>query len=82
MDEVAPMVPLEDLAAMPEELRIQLANAVLLLDIERIEHLIRQVSEQNAALAWALASLAERFAYTPILEALEHCKPSFRQTSA
>jgi signal transduction histidine kinase/DNA-binding response OmpR family regulator/ABC-type uncharacterized transport system substrate-binding protein len=80
--EVAPMVSLEDLAAMPAELRIQLADAVILLDVKRIEQLIRQVSEQNAELASVLASLAGRFEYTPILEALEHCKASFRKASA
>jgi len=70
------------LAAMPAELRIQLADAVILLDVKRIEQLIRQVSEQNAELASVLASLAGRFEYTPILEALEHCKASFRKASA
>jgi signal transduction histidine kinase/CheY-like chemotaxis protein len=72
--EVTRMVPLEDLAAMPEDLRIQLTNAVILLDFERIEQIIQQVSEQNAALACVLVGFAERFEYTPILEALEHCK--------
>jgi signal transduction histidine kinase/CheY-like chemotaxis protein len=80
--EAAPWVPLEDLAAMPEELRIQLANAVTLLDVKRIEELIRQVSKQNSALGWVLATLAERFEYSPIVEALEHCKASFSAASA
>ncbi len=80
--EAAAPVPLEDLAAMPEELRMQLANAVTLLDVKRIEQLIRQVSERNAALGWVLATLAERFEYSPIVEALEHCKASFREATA
>jgi CheY-like chemotaxis protein len=80
--EPAPLVPLKDLAAMPEALRIQLANAVTLLDVKRIEQLIRQVSKQNSALGWVLATLAERFEYGPILEALENCKASFRTASA
>jgi len=80
--EPAPLVPLKDLAAMPEALRIQLANAVTLLDVKRIEQLIRQVSKQNSALGWVLATLAERFEYSPILEALENCKASFRTASA
>jgi hypothetical protein len=75
------LVPLEDLAGVPEELRIQLANAVTFLDVNRIEQLIRQVSKRNAALGWVLATLAERFEYTPIIEALEHCKASFREAS-
>jgi CheY-like chemotaxis protein len=79
--ETGPLVPLEDLAGVPEELRIQLANAVTFLDVNRIEQLIRQVSKRNAALGWVLATLAERFEYTPIIEALEHCKASFREAS-
>ena len=61
---------------------MQLANAVTLLDVKRIEQLIRQVSERNAALGWVLATLAERFEYSPIVEALEHCKASFREATA
>jgi CheY-like chemotaxis protein len=63
----------EDLAALSEELRKELENAVISLDVKRIAALIRQVSEQDPALGGALASLAERFAYTSILNTLEKC---------
>jgi signal transduction histidine kinase/ligand-binding sensor domain-containing protein/CheY-like chemotaxis protein len=60
----------ESLAAIPEELRDELAEALLALDRERIAALIRRISEIDAALGGVLAVLAGRLAYTPILKAL------------
>jgi hypothetical protein len=59
------------LAALPEALRAELESAVTSLDVKRFALLISQVSEHNAALGKALARLAARFTYTPILLALE-----------
>jgi signal transduction histidine kinase/DNA-binding NarL/FixJ family response regulator len=61
----------EALAALPEELREELANALIALDAERIAGLIRGISEGDPALGGTLALLAGRFAYTPILKALQ-----------
>ena len=61
----------EALAALPVELREQLANAVIALDGERIAGIIRRIAEVDPALGGALALLAARLAYTPILKALQ-----------
>ena len=71
----------EDLAALPAALRSELETAVILLDRERIAPLIRQIGEQNAALATILAHLADKLSYTAIFDALEKCK-SLTVTSA
>ncbi len=63
----------EALAAIPEELRQDLANALTMLDGERITGVIRRMSEVDPALGGVLALLAGRFAYTPILKALQSC---------
>jgi CheY-like chemotaxis protein len=60
----------EALAALPEETREELANALRELDAVRIAGLIRGISEVDPALGAALAQFANRLAYTPILRAL------------
>jgi CheY-like chemotaxis protein/anti-sigma regulatory factor (Ser/Thr protein kinase) len=60
-----------DLAALPEELRAELREALISLKRERIAEVIDRVSKQEAALGSALARCAERFAYTAILKAIE-----------
>jgi signal transduction histidine kinase/ligand-binding sensor domain-containing protein/CheY-like chemotaxis protein len=60
----------EDLAELPDELRKDLAHAVISLDVERIAGVIARISEQNASLGRTLARLAERHVYSPIFEAL------------
>jgi CheY-like chemotaxis protein len=60
-----------DLAALPEELRTELREALISLKRERIAEVIDRVSKQEAALGSALARCAERFAYTAILKAIE-----------
>jgi CheY-like chemotaxis protein len=64
----------EDLAALPETLRLELETAVTSLDSERIASIISRISEQDAELGSALSRLSDTFAYTPILRALESCK--------
>jgi len=66
----------EDLAALPKELREDLKNAVISLDVGRIALLTNRISHQDGELGGLLARLADRFAYTPILQALETCKGS------
>ncbi len=65
-----PVLRPDALATLPEELRKELADAVIALDGERITGLIRRISEADLALGETLAVLAGRFAYTPILKAL------------
>jgi len=63
-----------DFAALPEELRNELRNALISLDRERIAGVIQRVSERNAALGVVLTRHADRFAYTAILNVVESCK--------
>jgi CheY-like chemotaxis protein len=82
IEEVNRTLRMEDLAAIPEELRVELENAVISLDRERIARFVSRVSEQNASLGGALAHLADVSAYTPILDALESCKCRFTEATA
>jgi CheY-like chemotaxis protein len=65
----------EALAMLPQQLRRELADALVRLDAGPISEVIRRVSEQDSQLGGALASCAKRFAYTEILNALEDCNP-------
>jgi signal transduction histidine kinase/ligand-binding sensor domain-containing protein/CheY-like chemotaxis protein len=58
------------LARLPEELRKELAAAVISLDIEGIATVIRRISQHNAALGRTLSQYAERYAYSSILQAI------------
>jgi signal transduction histidine kinase/DNA-binding response OmpR family regulator len=64
----------EDLATLPKELRDDLEHAVLSLDRERIALLVRRISEQDGSLGQALDALVVNLRFTPIFEALQHCK--------
>ncbi len=55
------------LAALPPDLVANLHQAILALDIERIETCITQIQELNAPLAGAIASLAKGFKYKQLL---------------
>jgi CheY-like chemotaxis protein len=59
------------LAALPDELRRALADALVALDTERIALLIDRVAERDAALGQALRWQADNFDFGPIQEALE-----------
>jgi signal transduction histidine kinase/ligand-binding sensor domain-containing protein/CheY-like chemotaxis protein len=72
----------EDLAALPDNLREELKQAVISLNVDRITTLIRQIPEENAALRSVLERLADRFAYTPILLALENYDRRFAEARA
>jgi signal transduction histidine kinase/ligand-binding sensor domain-containing protein/CheY-like chemotaxis protein len=69
----------EALAKLPEQLRKELADAVVRLDAGPIGEVIDRVSEQDAQLGEVLARCAKRFAYTEILRALEECNARLRE---
>jgi signal transduction histidine kinase/DNA-binding response OmpR family regulator len=64
---------LEVVAALPAALRNELHYSLLTLDAKRISEVVEKVAEQDPSLGSVLASLSERFAYTPIFNALEAC---------
>jgi CheY-like chemotaxis protein len=60
----------EALAAIPDDLRSELTDAVLMLDIQRITPAIRRISELDAMLGAALAFHAQRYTFTQVWELL------------
>lgn len=58
-------------AALAQEARGALIDALVSLDTKRIEDLIRQVTETNPTLGRALAHQANTLSYTTILRALK-----------
>lgn len=60
----------EQLGDLPAELRKELTDAVISLDLARKAGVISRISEQNAALGSTLSGYAERYAYSSILQAL------------
>jgi CheY-like chemotaxis protein len=69
----SPSAPQPDaLAALPQDLRGHLKDAVISLDVRRIASMINRVAERDATLGRMLAGCAEGFAYTAILRALEN----------
>jgi signal transduction histidine kinase/DNA-binding NarL/FixJ family response regulator len=69
----APTVALrpEALVALPQELRRDLTDALVSLDVARIGETIRRVSELDTALGDTLAQHAGQLGYTAILQALQ-----------
>ncbi len=65
-----PPLPLEDLAALPYELRAELRESLLALDVPRIHKAIERITELNATLGAILESHANRYAFTGIFEAV------------
>ena len=72
----------EALAKLPQQLRKELADAVVRLDPEPIVEVIGRVSKQDAQLGEVLAGCSKRFAYTEILSALEDCNSQFAEGSS
>jgi CheY-like chemotaxis protein len=64
----------EALAALPENLRAALTDAVVTLDAGQINAVIKRISDVDAALGSALAYYADRFSLTLIWEALKESK--------
>jgi hypothetical protein len=59
------------LAALPQDMRRELHDALESLENERISAVIGQVESQDAKLHKTLAHLAENYDYPAILEALQ-----------
>ncbi len=68
--EVIGALDLGALGRLPEQLRQELMDALILLDVTDVFQLIQRASEQDAGLGKTLGDYASRFDYTPILEAL------------
>jgi hypothetical protein len=60
----------QDLKALPEELRAELADALLRLDITAVSATISRVRELDPALGATLANWAGRLEYSEILKAI------------
>jgi CheY-like chemotaxis protein len=61
----------EALAALPEDIREKLADALVRLKTRRIAQIIGRISEFDGSLGRALSRYADKFAYAEILSALE-----------
>jgi ligand-binding sensor domain-containing protein/signal transduction histidine kinase/CheY-like chemotaxis protein len=77
-DPIAALVP-EALATLPQQLRKELKDAMVRLAPGPIGEVIDRVTEHDAQLGEVLARYAKRFAYTEILNALEHCNGGLRE---
>jgi signal transduction histidine kinase len=60
----------EELAALPTELRKELEDAIISLDVARIAGVIGGISEHNPILASTISQYTGRYAYSFILQAL------------
>jgi CheY-like chemotaxis protein len=69
----------EALAMLPQELRKQLADALVRLAPQPIAEAIERVSKQDAQLGAVLARAVKRFAYTEIFNMLEDCDSRLRE---
>jgi signal transduction histidine kinase/CheY-like chemotaxis protein len=67
-----------DLSTLPQELRDDLANAVLRLESMHIREVIDRVAQHDSQLGEVLSRAAERLEYTPILKALERSNARLR----
>ena len=72
---------LATLAALPQELRRELNDALVSLDAVRVAELIRRIAGLNPALGEVLAHHADRLAYTAILHALNTSSSNGKNTS-
>jgi signal transduction histidine kinase/CheY-like chemotaxis protein len=68
-----PFVPPEAsaLSVLPAALRTELKNAIVQLDVEQIRTVVERITRSDSALGTQLTRCVERFAYTPLLAALE-----------
>jgi signal transduction histidine kinase len=66
----------EALSVLPEELCGELEAALILLDVDRVTALIRQVAESYPALGRIMENLSDNLAYTSLLRAIEARKTS------
>jgi hypothetical protein len=61
----------ESLRSLPEELRAELADALVRLDTSRINQIISRVQERDPDAGAMLANAARRLAYSEILDAIK-----------
>lgn len=74
-DQEAPGSNLQSqLAELPPELLGNLEQAIVLIDMERIDDLIGKVGQHNAGLAGTLANLARDFKYDEIATLIGQAK--------
>ena len=66
-----PAISRDAVASLPAAVRAELYQAVVSLDGRRIARAVEKVAEHDDALARALSSYAERYSYTPILNAVD-----------
>ena len=67
----SPQSGLSGIAKLPEDLKSQLLNAVLLLEKERIAEVVRSVSVLDPLLARELTRRADALQFTRILQAIQ-----------
>jgi signal transduction histidine kinase/CheY-like chemotaxis protein len=60
----------EDLSALPDELRREFRDALIMLDPAPITAAIERISQENPSLGWTLAYYANRYAYSKIFDAM------------
>jgi signal transduction histidine kinase/CheY-like chemotaxis protein len=72
--EQPPLPQPEDLGALPEELRDELSDALIRLDISHIDQVIVRITQRNPTLGSVLGPLASRLAYSEILDAINSLK--------
>jgi CheY-like chemotaxis protein len=78
-----PNIPLreEALAALPEEFRTELAEALISLNIDRVTRAVNRIAERDAALGRALVPYCHQYAYSSILRALRAVEGGALQTA-
>ncbi|HET7831481.1 MAG TPA: ATP-binding protein [Gallionella sp.] len=69
--ETATAISADALARLPEALRRELADGMLVGNVDRLEQIMRAIEQADAGLAAMLAPHLHNFNYLPILKALE-----------
>ena len=72
----------EELAAVPEQMRDELASSLVTLEVDRITQAIDRISGPYPAIGGLLRRSADRLAYTHLLRTLEACTgPTTKETA-
>jgi PAS domain S-box-containing protein len=71
----------EALRALPEELRQQLADALVRLDIAEVNRLIRQIGTVDSASGAVLSRHADRLAFTQMLKVVQEAATSAKEAT-
>ncbi|MEN6586760.1 MAG: response regulator, partial [Sulfuricella sp.] len=75
-----PLVP-SALDALPEDLRRELADGLIVGDVSRLAGLMRRVELQDGDLAKVLARYLSRFDYAPVLKVLDAAKTNLKEAT-